>query len=112
MQEHTSQLDIKNDADRRLLNDVGQGLVCRVFKEAQWGCVLNFLCVATVEQVSELNMLLIAVMGVGPDTPMQQDFLDTELFQWVFDEAYVRIGVSLDGTINNRQELRRLARLM
>ena len=43
---------------------------------------------------------------------MQQDFLDTELFQWVFDEAYVRIGVSLDGTINNRQELRRLARLM
>ena len=76
--------------------------------------MLNFLCVATDEQASELNeLVLLVIQGTkNQGLMLRGSFADSVLFNHVFTEAFTRIDEDLDGQINKKVELRALTELM
>lgn len=120
LQERGRQSEMRESVSKEMRVDISTSSIQQIFKEAQWGEILHFLCVASDEEATDFNALLIQIMN-HREEPLKPElfaqptlnckhrrFVSNELLEWVFKEAFVRQDVDETGDMDV-DELRSLA---
>ena len=112
LQERDRQNELRESASKEMRVDISTSSIQQIFKEAQWGEILHFLCVASDEEATDFNALLIQIMNYR-EQPLKpgllaqptlncthRRFVSNELLDWVFKEAFVRQDIDETGDMD------------
>ena len=109
IQELSRQQKMRDMVSKQTIPDIATNSIQRVFKEAFWGEILHFLCIASDQQAKDFNRLLVRIVEEPRVSPMcREDFVNSDLFDWVFKEAFTRQDIHAHGEMD-AQGLRALA---